>query len=183
MAATPRLTLHATQALAAKIGGFDAVGSEDAPADREHPLDRWYANVIRRRKPRVIAINPSTLYVVVLALAPAATLARRLPDAIAETLRARGVPEGFIGDVVDPLRGGARVVRTDDRSLVGIMNERSRHMGYFAPETDDDWFAIAMQASETPLLQGVVGEYAVDRMFALVSAWEDEVEAQNDWQG
>lgn len=168
----PGLVLHATQALAAKLGGFSA-GSSPTSADDAYPLDRWYANIIRRRKPRVIAINPATLYVVVLPLAPASTLAARLSDALATSLRERSVPEGFIGHVVERLSAGTRVVRTQDRSVVGVMTERARYMGYFAAESDAEWRSLAERCNDMPLMQGERGEYAADRMFALVGDWED----------
>lgn len=77
------LHLHATQALAAKLGGF----TEPVPDPSPEPLifDTWYAHLIRRRKPEVLALNPETLVVLILTFAPAATLSssarrpRRLP--------------------------------------------------------------------------------------------------------
>lgn len=164
------LRLHATQALAAKLGGFTA----PVPSPRPDPriFDTWFANIIRRRRPHVFAINPETLVVVILPLAPAATLTSRLPDALGITLRDHFMPEAFIAEHVDRLRGGGAVVKTDDRRMVGIMNERIGLIGHWEATTDDEWFTLADYATKTPTLAIEGPGFGDIRLQIAVEEWE-----------
>lgn len=163
------LRLHATQALAAKLGGFTA----PAPTFPASPLifDTWYANVIRRRKPRVIALNPETLVTLVMPLAPASSLAARLPDVLEASLVRRGVPAAFVSEHVDRLRGGAAILKTADRRVVGIMNDRVRWMGYFDARDDDDWEELAAHATEMPTLAVAGPGFGDTRLAIAIAEW------------
>lgn len=135
------LRLHATAALAAKIGGF----TTPAPGPAPDPLilDTWYANIIRRRAPHVLAVNPATLVSIILPLAPARTLAERLPPAIATHLEERRVPPAFIEQHVDRLLRGAAVVKTADRRMLGILNRRLLYIDMWRVEDESGWADMA----------------------------------------
>ncbi|QLQ10122.1 MAG: hypothetical protein HZY75_06665 [Nocardioidaceae bacterium] len=112
------LILRATKKLRDKVCGVPA-GPDDASTT---VLGDWYANLLAWRRPHVILVNARTLVPVITPLAPARSLAERLPDVIADALVALGVAQS----VVDAEREHPREVRigpTVDRSVVGSMND------------------------------------------------------------
>jgi hypothetical protein len=140
------LRLHATAALAAKLGGFTK--PEPEPPVEPLVLDAWYANIIRRRAPRVLAVNPATLVSFIVPLAPAKTLLTRLPAAIALHLAERGVPADFIAAHVSRLEGGGAVVKTADRRMVGILNRRQLYIDLWLLEDDAEWADMAHRLAD-----------------------------------
>ncbi|MGC4174705.1 DUF6933 domain-containing protein [Demequina sp.] len=133
------LHLHATAPLAKKIGGFTEQGRVTEPA----LLDTWYATLIRRRRPRVIAVNPNTLATVIVSLAPAAAITQTLLYAIGEHLAQRGAPAGFAEEHVPTLGNDSVILKTADRRMVGILNRRVLYTEQFALEGEDQWESIA----------------------------------------
>lgn len=112
------LIVRATKKLRDKVGGVPAELDEVSTT----VLGNWYANLLAWRRPHVILVNARTLVPVVTPLAPARSLAERLPDVIADALLALGVAK----DVVDSEREHMREVRigpTLNRSVVGSMND------------------------------------------------------------
>lgn len=163
------LTLHATQALADKIGGFTA----PSPADtQDDAFSVWFANVIRRRKPQVIVLNPLTLVTFVIPLAPARTLVKRIPEAVELLLNERAIPDAFVEDQVGRLREGVQVVPTNDRRTLGIMNGHVRWFGYFNVQDDEDWWALGAQATESPVVSVEEPVFGHDRLAAAVDRWK-----------
>lgn len=112
------LIVRATKKLRDKVGGVP-VGPDDSSTA---VLGDWYANLLTWRRPHAIIVNARTLVPVITPLAPAKSLAERLPDVIADALLALGVAQ----DVVDTEREHMREVRigpTLNRSVVGSMND------------------------------------------------------------
>lgn len=165
------LRFHATAALAAKLGGFTA--NPTAPAPDSMPLDTWYAHLIRRRKPRVMVTNTATLMTVIVPLAPAVTFFDRLPAYIAAQLDGLLVSQEFIHAHVDRIADRAAVLKTADRSMVGILNRRIFEVDYWNPQTEEDWLDAAFHLTDTITL--AVGEptHGLDRLFDVVNEWEE----------
>lgn len=163
------LTLHATQALATKIGGFTAP-TQVEPQNAAFSV--WFANVIRRRRPQVIVMNPLTLVTFVIPLAPARTLVKRIPEAIELLLHERAVPEAFVDDQLQRLRESVQVVPTNDRRILGIMNGHVRWFGYFNADDDEDWWTLGARATEAPTVSVDEPVFGHDRLAAAVDHWE-----------
>lgn len=165
------LRFHATAALAAKLGGFTA--NPAAPTPEPMPLDTWYAHLIRRRKPRVMVMNTATLMTVIVPLAPVATFLQRLPGHVAAQLDGLLIPPQFIHEHVDRLQGGGTVLKTADRSLVGILNRRLYELDYWEPRSDEEGEELAFRFTDTVIL--AVGEphHGLDRLFTVVNDWEE----------
>lgn len=164
------LRFHATAALAAKLGGFTA--NPAAPAAEPMPLDTWYAHLIRRRKPQVMVMNATTLMTVIVPLAPAATFFDRLPAYIAAQLDGLRIPHDFIHAHVDRIAGPGAVLKTADRSMVGILNRRIFEVDYWNPQTEEDWLDAAFHLTDTITL--AVGEphHGLDRLFNVANDWD-----------
>lgn len=164
------LRVHATAALATKLGGFTA---NPAPADADPlPLDTWYAHLVRRRKPRVMVMNATTLMTVIVPLAPAATFLQRLPGHVAAQLGGLLIPPQFIHEHVDRLHGGGAILKTADRTLVGILNRRLLELDYWDARSEEEWDELAFRFTDTITL--AVGEptHGLDRLFNVVHEWE-----------
>lgn len=164
------LRMHATAALAAKLGGFTA--NPAAPAPDPMPLDTWYAHLIRRRKPRVMVMNTATLMTVIVPLAPAATFLHRLPGHVAAQLDGLLIPPQFIHEHVDRLQGGGTVLKTADRTLVGILNRRLYELDYWDPRSDEEWEERAFRFTDTITLAVGKPTHGLDRLFNVVHEWE-----------
>ena len=67
-------------------------------------------------------VNEPTLFPVIVPLAPATSLAARLPDALADVLTTVGVNPAFIA-AETALMATVNYAKTANRSVVGIMNE------------------------------------------------------------
>ena len=69
----------------------------------------WQATTpdLRRRPQVVLFVNEHTLLPVLLPLAPATTLLKRLPEVLAEVLKAHAAPPAFIDQVLTSLAGGS----------------------------------------------------------------------------
>ena len=87
-------TLHCTKKL------LDRIKHPVAPPAPEPStkLGNWYATAVFWQPQIVLAVNERTLLPVVLPLAPATTVADRLPVALADVLRGIGIPEALITD-------------------------------------------------------------------------------------
>ena len=78
-------------------------------------------------RPQVaLLVNQRTLLPVFTELAPAATLLDRSPLAIEAVLRLHGIDDAFLRAEREAMRD-VRIARTNDRSVVGVMNEFAFH--------------------------------------------------------
>jgi len=84
----------------------------------------WFATALFWKPQVALLVNERTLLPVYMPLAPAATLLDRVPDAIATVLRLQGV-DGTIIASESAAMGDTRIAPTDNRSIVGVMNEFS----------------------------------------------------------
>lgn len=89
-------------------------------------LGDWFATALFWRPQVALLVNQRTFVPVFVPLAPAATLLDRVPAAIAAVLQRLGAAESFIGAELDAMRE-TRIAPTNDRSVVGVMNEFAFH--------------------------------------------------------
>lgn len=89
-------------------------------------LGDWFATALFWRPQVALLVNQRTFVPVFMPLAPAASLLDRAPDAIAGVLRRLGADEPFIESELEAM-GEARIAPTNDRSVVGVMNEFAFH--------------------------------------------------------
>lgn len=89
-------------------------------------LGDWFATALFWKPQVALLVNQRTFVPVLMPLAPAASLLARAPTAIAEVLRRLGAEESFI-DIELAAMAEARIAPTNDRSVVGVMNEFAFH--------------------------------------------------------
>ena len=109
--------LHCTKKLLERIKpevGLAAHGST--------VLGDWYATALFWRAQLALLVNERTLLPVVMPLAPAATLAQRFPEALAQVLRALDVEPNRVKSELQDM-GQVTYCKTSNRSVLGIMNQ------------------------------------------------------------
>lgn len=114
-------------------------------------LGSWYATVLFWRPQIALLVNERTLLPLLMPLAPAATLLERFPSWLAATLDAHGVPRTFI-DAELAHAADIGLAKTDNRSVLGVMNEFA-HLAAWHKEavtSDDDLITIALELSKVP---------------------------------
>lgn len=89
-------------------------------------LGDWFATALFWRPQVALLVNERTMLPVFMPLAPAATLLHRIPTAIASALRQHGANDVFIGAELAAMQE-VRIAPTNNRSLVGVMNELAFH--------------------------------------------------------
>lgn len=85
-------------------------------------LGDWFANALFWKPHVALLVNERTLLPLYMPLAPAATLLDRVPDAIASLLRRHGVDDETIASELAAM-ADTRIAPTDNRRIVGVMNE------------------------------------------------------------
>jgi len=116
------LVLRGTKKLRDRVKGPAATG-DDASST---VLGDWFATALFWKPQVALLVNQRTLLPVFMPLAPAATLAARIPAAIATTLRNHGASDHFIATELAAM-GEVRIAPTNDRSTLGVMNEFAFH--------------------------------------------------------
>lgn len=141
------LVVHATRKL------LDRVGTPTVePTTRSTTvLGSWYATALFWRPQVALLVNERTLLPLLMPLAPAATLLKRLPSRIDAILDAHGVPRPFI-DTELAHAADIGLAKTNSRSVLGVMNEFAR-LADWQKETvasDEDLVTVALELSEVP---------------------------------
>jgi hypothetical protein len=116
------LVLRGTKKLRDRVKGPAATG-DDASST---VLGDWFATALFWKPQVALLVNQRTLLPVFMPLAPAATLAARIPAAIATALRNHGASDHFIATEIAAM-GEVRIAPTNDRSTLGVMNEFAFH--------------------------------------------------------
>lgn len=123
------LVVRGTKKLRDRVKGAPA-GDGDASTTS---LGDWFATALFWRPQVALLVNGRTLLPVFMELAPAATLLGRAPAAIEAVLRRHGVGDAFLTAECDAMRE-VRIGPTNDRSVVGVMNEFASHGEYLWKE-------------------------------------------------
>jgi hypothetical protein len=138
--------VHATKKLLTRVGS----PGQDAASRSSTALGDWYATALFWSPQVALFVNEPTLLPVLMPLAPAATLTERFPKALAGVLAAHGVSPVFIDDEVARM-DDCQLATTQNRSLVGIMNEFTRLAEtYRASPADPDLIPLALRLARTP---------------------------------
>jgi hypothetical protein len=140
-------TLHCTQKLLARVKQ-QVLPLVPEPTTE---LGNWYATALLWKPQLALFVNETTRLPVLMPLAPAATVAARFPQHLAEVLSAHGVDPAFIArEVIAMAEVG--FAKTASRSLLGSMNDFAWSaevtLASFAP---GDLHGISMYLAETPV--------------------------------
>jgi hypothetical protein len=109
--------LHCTRKLLERIKP-----SVDVPEQNSNCLGAWYATALFWKPQLALLVNERTLLPVMMPLAPAASLAQRFPQALAQVLNALEVNPLLIQAEVLQMTE-VRFAKTANRKVLGIMNE------------------------------------------------------------
>ncbi|MDQ3680240.1 MAG: plasmid pRiA4b ORF-3 family protein [Actinomycetota bacterium] len=134
------LIVRGTKKLRDRIKG-EAAGDDGVSTTA---LGDWFANALFWRPQVALLVNSRTLLPVFFELAPAATLLDRMPGAIEVVLRRHGVGDAFLSAERDAMRE-VRIGPTNDRSIVGVMNEFAFHGEYLWKDGLRDLEALSLR--------------------------------------
>jgi hypothetical protein len=138
-------TVHATRKLLDRVKP-PVLRSVTDPTPQ---LGNWYATVLFWKPQVALFVNERTLLPMLTPLAPAATLLDRFPRALAEVLHAHRLADAFVRSEIAALVDGS-YARTENRSVVGIMNEFSYLARVHRDDYADDLLALSVVLSRTP---------------------------------
>lgn len=127
------LTLRCTRKLLDRLR-VPPVPDDSEPTTR---LGDWYANLLfRPGQQLVLLVNQRTLLPVVIQAAPAVSIPARLPAAIADVLRALGVPAPAVETELREMRD-VSIGKTNSRQVLGSMTDFAylldAHLGHGRP--------------------------------------------------
>jgi hypothetical protein len=112
-------------------------------------LGPWYATAARWRPQVALFVAETTLLPVYLPLAPARTVLGRFAHALSEVLGQHGVPAYWIEEEVAEM-SACVMAKTENRSVVGIMNEFLFLADLQRAERDLDLLALSLDLAHTP---------------------------------
>lgn len=138
--------IHATQKLLDRIKPELMAGGDCATR-----LGNWYATALMWRPQVALLVNERTLIPVLMPLAPAATLAQRFPQHLAQVLAGHGIAASFIDAELAHMKTVV-YAKTANRSVVGVMNEFAFLAdGYRHYIETSDLLALSLKLAQTPL--------------------------------
>ncbi len=161
------LVVHATKKLRERVG----TPTVEHTTRSTTVLGSWYATALFWRPQVALLVNERTLLPLLMPLAPAATLLKRLPSWIDATLAAHGVARTFI-DAELAHAADIGLAKTNNRSVLGVMNEFV-HLSDWQKEavrSHDDLIAVALDLSEVPTSPLYKGHVSPDRELAALVA-------------
>jgi len=129
----------------------------------------WFATALFWKPEVALLVNERTLLPVYMPLAPAATLLDRVPDAIAMVLRLHGVDDTTIASESAAM-GDTRLVPTNNRSVVGVMNEFSFMGERMFEASTGDLEQLSLRMSQMIVGPLMKGTGSPDRELAAVLA-------------
>lgn len=150
------LVVRGTKKLRDRVKGAPVVHGEESTTQ----LGDWFANALFWRPQVALLVNSRTLLPVFVELAPAATLLDRAPAAIEAVLRRHGVDETFLAAERSAM-SEVRIGPTNDRRVVGVMNEFAFHGESLWKEGQHDLEALSLRMSS--LIIGRLDEDSPDR--------------------
>ena len=120
------------------------------PKQNSNCLGAWYATALFWKPQLALLVNERTLLPVLMPLAPAASLAQRFPQALAQVLNALEVNPVLIQTELSQMTE-VRFAKTANRKVLGIMNEfifsidnYRNHVG------DEDLLQLSLWLAHTP---------------------------------
>ena len=112
-------------------------------------LGSWYATALFWKPQVALFTNELTLLPVLVPLAPAATVIDRFPEMLATVLRAHSLSDSFIAHELAEMTEH-RLAKTQNRSVLGVMNEFAYLGGHYLVDGIDDLVRLSLRLSETP---------------------------------
>ena len=111
----------------------------------------WFATVMFWRPQVALFVNATTLLPVFMPLAPAASVLDRFPDTLAGILRGHGIADRIIGREIGETVE-QRLAKTNNRSVVGVMNEFVHLADWRRDEitVPDDLTGLSLELAQTP---------------------------------
>jgi Domain of unknown function (DUF6933) len=155
------LVVRGTKKLRDRVKGARVVDGEESTT----ALGDWFANALFWRPQVALLVNRRTLLPVFIELAPAATLLDRGPAAIEAVLRRHGVDETFLAAERKAM-SEVRIGPTNDRRVVGVMNEFAFHGEWLWKDGLRDLEALSLRMSS--LIIGRLDEGSPDRALSAV---------------
>lgn len=140
------LVIRGTKKLRDRVKGPSAEAFDVSTTE----LGDWFATALFWRPQVALLVNQRTFVPVFTELAPAATLPDRAPAAIEAVLRRHGVDEAFLAAEREAM-SVVRVAPTNDRSVVGVMNELAFLGEVHAQGGPVDLVELSLRLAETPL--------------------------------
>jgi hypothetical protein len=153
------LVIRGTKKLRDRVKGPPAADEQESST----ALGDWFANALFWRPQVALLVSRRTLLPVFMELAPAATLLERAPAAIESVLHRHGVDETFLAAERKAM-SEARIAPTNDRRVVGVMNEFAFHGEWLFKEGQHDLEALSLRMSS--LIIGKLDEGSPDRALA-----------------
>ena len=140
-------TIHATKKLLDRVKA-PAVGPIAEP---ETVLGNWYANAIFWKPHVAVFVNEKTFLPVLVPLAPASSMATRLPDALGEVLEAINVDPSFM-EAERVAMEDVAYAKTTNRQVVGVMNDFILSAPYYREAAEaGDLLSISLKLATTPI--------------------------------
>lgn len=155
------LVIRGTKKLRERVKRSSVADGEESTT----ALGDWFANALFWRRQVALLVNSRTLLPVFMELAPAATLLERAPAAIESVLHRHGLDEAFLAAERNAM-GEVRIAPTNDRRVVGVMNEFAFHGEWLWKEGQHDLEALSLRMSS--LIIGKLDEGSPDRALAAV---------------
>lgn len=112
-------------------------------------LGDWFATALFWRPQVALLVNTRTFLPVFMELAPAATLLDRIPKAIEHSLRLHGVDGSFVAAERAAMTE-VRIAPTNDRSVLGVMNEFAFVGKQFQAIDPVDLAELSLRLADTP---------------------------------
>jgi hypothetical protein len=112
------LVVHGTKKFLDRAGRPDL--ADDRPSTTA--LGGWYANIWFWRPQVALFVNETTLFPVLVPMAPASSVVSRFVTAAGEAFAEYGLDPAFVHAELAEMRE-FRLAKTESRSVVGIMNE------------------------------------------------------------
>lgn len=155
------LVIRGTKKLRDRVKGAAVADDEESTT----ALGDWFANALFWRPQVALLVNSRTLLPVFVELAPAATLLERAPASIEAILRRHGIDEAVL-TAERKAMVEVRIAPTNDRRVVGVMNEFAFHGDWLFKEGRHDLEALSLRMSS--LIIGRLAEGSPDRALAAV---------------
>ncbi len=140
------LVVRGTKKLRDRVKGAPA-GDDDVSTTA---LGDWFATALFWRPQVALLVNARTFIPVFIELAPAAKLLDRVPAAIEAALRAHGVDEAIIATEVEAMTD-VRLAPTNDRSVLGVMNEFAFLGEHHQASEPSDLLELSLRLAGTPI--------------------------------
>jgi hypothetical protein len=133
------LVVRGTKKLRDRIRAAPTAGPLDTSTTL---LGDWFGTALFWKPQVAMFVNSRTFIPVFMPLAPAGSVLDRLPEAVAAVLRCHGAPDSFLASELDAMRE-VRLAPTNDRSMLGVMNEYAYH-GKWRHEASTDLVELSI---------------------------------------